>query len=220
MLRRLRAALVPPPRRDDRRLHRSLAARGAGRELVRYLEEWDADLDAAWSRCPRAAWLLELAARAGVEARLLHGPAAELLRRAAPLAGEARDQEPPDGALARPLATRVSLDTALYADAAEALEALRAQRVALPPAASDPLVDAMALAAGALVERDPEVREARAAVEEAIRWGRQRAFYDLSELYDALHAARHVELADAVRERLPTDAVRVALYGLDAHPYR
>lgn len=208
------------PRRDDPRLHRALAARGASRELGRYLEGHGADLDGAWAACPRSAWLLELAARAGVEGRVLHGAAAELLRRAAPLAGALRDREPEGSALARDAGDQVSLDLALHVSAAEAVGALRAARAPLHAASIGPLVESMALVSRALVEDDAEVREAQAAVEEAIRWGRQRAFYDLSEHYDGVHAARHRALADAVRERLPADAVRHALRGLDAHPYR
>ncbi|MEM1415619.1 MAG: hypothetical protein AAGH15_12000, partial [Myxococcota bacterium] len=112
------------------------------------------------------------------------------------------------------------LAAALLGDVEAALAPLGALRAAVPREAIGPLASALELLASALVEREPSVREARAAVEDAIRWGRQADFYAGSEVYDARHAELHGELADAVRARLSADAVRVALRGLDPHPYR
>ena len=52
-----------------------LRERGAGEDLAAYAEPFGDDLEAFWHRCPRADWLLALAARAGY-------PVAELARAA------------------------------------------------------------------------------------------------------------------------------------------
>ncbi|MCA9605121.1 MAG: hypothetical protein KC619_05980 [Myxococcales bacterium] len=58
--------LRPPPEKRFDPLWIALRSRGASRELVRWAEPFGDDLDAAWAACPRAEWLIEIAARVGV----------------------------------------------------------------------------------------------------------------------------------------------------------
>lgn len=58
--------LTPRPERRFDPLWIALRSRNASRELVRWAEPFGDDLDAAWAACPRAEWLIEIAARVRV----------------------------------------------------------------------------------------------------------------------------------------------------------
>ncbi len=74
-----------------------LRARGASEDLAAYAEPFGDDVEAFWDRCPRADWLLALAARAG-------SPAAAIAQAARAVVGLAVDLLPEDDEALRALA--------------------------------------------------------------------------------------------------------------------
>ncbi|MEM9067372.1 MAG: hypothetical protein AAGE52_02670 [Myxococcota bacterium] len=65
-----------------------LKRRGAGRELVRFCEDYGADILAAWTACPRGNWCIEIAARSGLNRGLVVHAADDLAKEGAPSARE------------------------------------------------------------------------------------------------------------------------------------
>jgi hypothetical protein len=126
-----------------------LRARGAAQDVVSWAEPFGDDASALWAACPRGDWLLGIAARAGVEPRLVARAAAEVLVLA-------RDHLPHDDALAR-----AALESVVRGARGEgpgldeaALRALEASADHAP----DPAVQLarLAIVAAAGVERSPE----------------------------------------------------------------
>ncbi|MCB9598722.1 MAG: hypothetical protein H6719_38760, partial [Sandaracinaceae bacterium] len=80
----------------------------------------------------------------------------------------------------------------------------------------EPFLDDVRATLSDLVEARPEVRSAVAASRIASRDHHASALHDLDQVY----AAAQRELAEVVRRRLSSEDIRVALQGLERHPYR
>ncbi len=66
------------------------------------------------------------------------------------------------------------------------------------------------------VEAAPKVRHAKTQLNN----DHPLTYAALSQRYDEVYLAEHIRLSDVVREIIPADAVRIAIEGLRAHPYR
>ena len=195
------------------RVAAELARRGATRELVRFTEPFGADVITAWSRCPRGAWSLEMAARFGVETALVARATADLVAAAGEPDLAAHSADPREWG-AQPALQRSGVAPGPLAEGEAAAKALVAE-----DALERFCVAAEALCF-AIVDAQRPVREARQKVEEAQRWGRFDDMLEASERYDEAYAAAHMGLADLVRRRIPGDLVRAAALGVGGYPYR
>lgn len=72
----------------------------------------------------------------------------------------------------------------------------------------------------ALVDAAKAVRHALIDVQKAERWKNRLLIQRALDRYDVAHADTHRELADRFRLRATAEALRVALEGRSAHPYR
>ena len=172
---------------------RRLVERGLD-PLVAHVLVRSARLEDAWFGCPRADWVLEIAVRARVEPALVARAAREVAAHVA----------------AWPLV------------AAESAETLRAASEAWQRGGLDAgaYLEAMQAELRALVERAPEVDAAMRRVREAERWRQRARSQAAADAYDRAHMTAHLELADVLRRTLTVEALRFALLGQRAHPYR
>lgn len=173
-----------------------LRRRGGSRELVRWAEANGPGVVEACKACLRGTWALETAVRFGVAQDLLEHVVTDWTRDAAKR-----------GLLRLP------------ADRAR-VEELGAQ-LAGPEPDIEEWILTMETFAHALIDLDPEVREARARAQEAQRFGKLADKLREGDAYDlAIHLA-HRHLAALVLRRIPADLVEVSLRGVTAaHPYR
>lgn len=195
---------------DD--LSQELRRRGATRELWRYAAEHRGDVHGAWSRCPRAPWCLEIAARCDVDRTLIRASVEDLVQ-VADGRPETRDVDPREWGI--PPALELS---------GVSLRALRDGSAAAASFVDDGDIDAfcvqMEALSYAIVEADRQVRETRGAIEEAQSWGRFNEQLLASDRYDEAYAAAHATLAGWIRRRIPGELVVASLHGRSAHPYR
>lgn len=174
-------------------LWKTMRARGASRGLVRWAEPFGDDVPGAWASCPRPEWAVELATRAGVPRALI----AQAVEDLAAVDGDDR----PVGERARHVADGVASASAYAEKRVEA----------------ETFLDAVAVLASALIESRADVRAVLArspVLERSEAIGRYRGDFD------AVYGEAQTALADVVRERIPASEVRLALRGLDPHPYR
>lgn len=167
--------------------------------------EWAADQGAAsvaWAECPRGDWMLWLAARAGVDRRLVVLAACDCARLALPVWEDRyRDDARPRTAIET--AERWARNEASARDAASAADAAACAGSAAYSACGPgcALADA-AHSAGSAAYTAVRVHE------------RAYSPYVTSATYAALAAARagtHRRCADAIRARIPTETIRMAM---------
>ncbi len=171
-----------------------LSKAGAHHDVVSWAEAYGADFRRAWDSCPRGDWLLGIAARLGVERRLLVAAAAGAARTALDCVPE--DERRPELAVAAAEAWARGEGNA--DDLRAAAEAVAG---ASPP---DPAVAAAAMAAhaAALSAMDPEAAPL-AAVHAA-----EAALLGVPDCA-MMSALRHAQAtaADIVRQHVPFDVI-------------
>ncbi len=163
-----------------------LRARGAGREVIRFVEPYGTDLAQAWLECGRGSWCVEIAACVGVASGLIERAVGDLAEASGGDAEEASEE------------------------ARAAVRAFAAQQCD-----TEQLAAAVGDLCAVIVEAQPDVRAALAQIE-----GVARPDFAAYDAYDQIYADAHRRLADVVRRRISGAEVRVALEGLESHPYR
>jgi hypothetical protein len=171
---------------------RALRERGLDPLVMRSLAS-RAHLGEAWLGVKRVDWVVEIAAVARVEPAVIGDGLDELLDELAPWSAAAFDR-----------AVLLDVRTRL------------AERELTPEA----LVGAIGPHLLSAVDAAPEVRTAHAELKKAEQWRQRERIQRAADAYDEVHAATHGLLADRFRRRVPTEAVRFALEGVSAHPYR
>ena len=174
------------------RWQRELRERGLDPLVMRTLAR-TSHLGEAWLGCPRVDWAVEIAAVARVEPAVIVDGLDELLE-------------------------AISSWSAASFDHGAMLEArTRFAEDALP---IEGLVGAVGPRLLSAVDAAPEVRAAHAELKKAEQWRQRVRIQMAADAYDEVHASTHGRLADHFRRRVTTEAVRFALEGASAHPYR
>lgn len=212
------SALLGRDRGSERTLHRLLRQRGANRGLRRFAEPFGADAERFWDALPRGTWALCTAARLGVNRALVATAMAALAEQAR--TRRANEPDPtegvePLGLLSEPAFTRPGVSEALLDQTTTLGRVFATRGVPIDRFATESTSLLLAV-----IDADPSVRAVQARVEEAQRWGRLEEVLHGKHAHDAVHAERHLAMAQLVRRHIGAHDLTAAIRGAAAHPYR
>jgi len=150
------------------------------------------------------------------------GASRELVRHAEPFGEDAAAAwaECPRPTWLLELALRAGVSRRRVADAARAVGAEEAADALDADAPLEELLEAARQRATEIVEQREDVQTANEAARRVRATRDFEAWGEARNALDAAYTAGQRELADAIRERLRFEEVRLALDGLDSHPYR